>query len=147
MPSLQGPGCALKSSPVRTRCAPLRCGFRFLPFRAVLSGPPTCITAKGTQRSKFIQLKAGNDMTHQTQIQNPAQASSKARFDGQNNMTPKARKIFVTGKTFTFSHDCAEFETMADAGWIFITSVGSENLYFNFKTDSGEILPGYCKCL
>lgn len=89
-------------------------------------------------------------MTHQEQdqMQNiPAQASSKARFNSQTTTTPKARKIFVAGKIFTFSHDCAEFETLSDAGWILITSIGSENLYFNFKTDSGEVLPGYCKCL
>lgn len=39
------------------------------------------------------------------------------------------------------------FETMTDAGWVFITSVGSENLYFNFTDDLGVIHAGYCKCL
>jgi hypothetical protein len=42
-------------------------------------------------------------MTHQTQIQNPAQASSKARFDGQNNpkaeMQQKALENAVSGES------------------------------------------------
>ena len=84
-------------------------------------------------------------MTHTQKIQNiPAQTSSKASL-GEQSM--KGKKILVAGKAFTYSRYCVKFETLSDAGWILITSIGSENLYFLFKSDSGEVLPGYCKCL
>lgn len=58
----------------------------------------------------------------------------------------QARRVSVNGKSFVYTdHVC--FETLSDAGWVLITSIGSENLYFNFKTDTGEELAGYCKCL
>jgi hypothetical protein len=56
------------------------------------------------------------------------------------------RIIYVQGKEHTFS-DHTWFDSVNDAGWVLIAEVGSENLHFFFKTDSGEILPGYCKCL
>lgn len=34
-----------------------------------------------------------------------------------------------------------------EATWIKVTSVGNENLYFEFADDSGTIQNGYCKCL
>ena len=40
-----------------------------------------------------------------------------------------------------------EFESIFNAGWIFITSIGNENLYFIFKDDMGNPHSGYCKCL
>lgn len=58
----------------------------------------------------------------------------------------RARSVGVNGKGFTYT-DRVCFETLSDAGWVFITAIGEENLYFNFKTDSGEELAGYCKCL
>ena len=64
------------------------------------------------------------------------------------------RKILVSGKPHFYGHPlgrelfaATSFDRISDAGWIQVTSVGNENLYFNFKTDSGEVLPGYCKCL
>ena len=64
----------------------------------------------------------------------------------------KARKVRVLGKDYFYGGSAtgtdAYFETMAEAGWVRITSIGNENLYFDFRTDEGEILSGgYCKCL
>lgn len=64
----------------------------------------------------------------------------------------KARSVQVSGKAFVFVREVGgeyvRFETMAEAGWVRITSVGNENLYFDFRTDEGEVLSGgYCKCL
>jgi hypothetical protein len=63
-----------------------------------------------------------------------------------NRVSPVIKKIVVRGKTHYFSTmPC--FESMADVGWVWITSIGEENLYFNFQTDDGQTLAGYCKCL
>ena len=64
--------------------------------------------------------------------------------------TIKAREIFIGGRRNLYAggqFGAVSFELISDAGWIRITSIGSENLYFDFKTDSGEVLPGFCKCL
>lgn len=39
------------------------------------------------------------------------------------------------------------FEEMQEIGWVKITSIGSENLYFVFKDDDGDEQDGFCKCL
>lgn len=63
----------------------------------------------------------------------------------------KPRWVKVSGKNFLHGGEGLKadtyFETMAEAGWVRITSIGNENLYFEFRTDEGEILLGYCKCL
>lgn len=41
---------------------------------------------------------------------------------------------------------CLELAQM-QATWIRVTSIGSENLYFEFRDDAGEVQSGYCKCL
>lgn len=66
------------------------------------------------------------------------------------NAAPKAKEIFIGGKRNIYTggqFGAVSFELISDAGWIQITSIGSENIYFNFTTDSGEVLPGFCKCL
>jgi hypothetical protein len=40
-----------------------------------------------------------------------------------------------------------EFETLSEAGWIHVHACGSENVYFEWKSDDGEVLQGFCKCL
>jgi hypothetical protein len=57
------------------------------------------------------------------------------------------KRISVGGKSFVFDGGVVEFERMSDAGWVLITSVGSENLYFKFHADGGEEYEGFCKCL
>ncbi len=66
----------------------------------------------------------------------------------------KRRVVHVAGKPFIYGSPWGselgadtEFESIAQAGWIRVTSIGSENLYFKYRTDEGEELPGYCKCL
>ncbi len=66
----------------------------------------------------------------------------------------KRRVVHVLGKPFIYGSPSGcefgadtEFESIAHAGWIRITCIGSENLYFIYRTDTGEELPGYCKCL
>ena len=39
------------------------------------------------------------------------------------------------------------FESLADAGWIRITDVGEENVYFDWTDDDGAEHLGFCKCL
>lgn len=57
------------------------------------------------------------------------------------------RKVMVLGKFHLVAKRDVEFQLISDVGWMQITSVGNENLYFNFEADDGEVLPGYCKCL
>jgi hypothetical protein len=57
------------------------------------------------------------------------------------------RKVMVLGKFHLIAKRDVEFQLISDVGRMQITSVGNENLYFNFETDDGEVLPGYCKCL
>ena len=61
----------------------------------------------------------------------------------------KNKPVTKNGKTYNcFSGTpCYHFETMSEAGWVQITSIGSENLYFTFKDDAGISHDGYCKCL
>lgn len=40
-----------------------------------------------------------------------------------------------------------EFDHPYDAGWVRVTSVGSENVYFDWQDDSGVIRKGFSKCL
>jgi hypothetical protein len=59
-------------------------------------------------------------------------------------------KVFTTtknGKTVRTTGDMFQFDTLADAGWIQVTSVGQENVYFNWTCDMGHTHKGYCKCL
>jgi hypothetical protein len=75
-------------------------------------------------------------------------ASAKAQKSAASKT--KTREIFIGGKRNLYTagkFDAVSFELISDAGWIQITSIGSENIYFNFTTDAGEVLPGYCKCL
>ena len=63
----------------------------------------------------------------------------------------KYRTVFVQGEPHILSATRVgtdvEFERMADAGFVLITSIGSENLYFKFRDDDGEEYDGFCKCL
>jgi hypothetical protein len=59
----------------------------------------------------------------------------------------KAQMIRVNGRPLISNTGIFHFETMAHAGWVKITSCGSENLYFIFKDDAGKEQSGYCKCL
>lgn len=47
----------------------------------------------------------------------------------------------------TSSDGVFHFDNIGETGWIVITSIGSENLYFMFKDDLGNPHAGYCKCL
>lgn len=61
---------------------------------------------------------------------------------------PRKNVVFVSGIAIPFRNGTAyQFQTIADAGWIKITDIGDENLYFKFKSDCGQELDGYCKCL
>lgn len=60
---------------------------------------------------------------------------------------PVYRRVMVAGKAYTYDGQDICFDQISDAGWISITSVGAENLYFLCRTDSGEELRGWCKCL
>ena len=58
------------------------------------------------------------------------------------------RRCTHRGQLLTAMKDQAfDFEVMADAGWVQITHVGNENLYFDFTDDAGDIQQGFCKCL
>lgn len=60
----------------------------------------------------------------------------------------KPRRVVVNGKSVLHTvGDSIYFDCIADAGWILITSIGAENLYFSVRTECGEVLPGWCKCL
>jgi hypothetical protein len=59
----------------------------------------------------------------------------------------KRTPIVVRGKTYLYTGDVIEFESMIDAGFVLITSIGSENLYFKFIAADGNLYDGYCKCL
>jgi hypothetical protein len=39
------------------------------------------------------------------------------------------------------------FDVISDAGWIKITNIGQENIYFIFTDDEKIEREGYCKCL
>jgi len=61
---------------------------------------------------------------------------------------PRKDVVFVSGVSIPFRNQTAyHFENIADAGWIKVTDIGDENLYFKFKSDCGQELDGYCKCL
>lgn len=61
---------------------------------------------------------------------------------------PRKNIVFVNGVAITLSNQAPhEIENLADAGWIKVTDIGGENLYFKFKSDCGQELDGYCKCL
>ncbi len=88
------------------------------------------------------------------------QTTSTIGSEARNTMAVKGkgqfapRTVFVNFKPYSYGSRLYSelgaavlFDLIADAGWIRVTGVGNENLYFDFKTDSGEVLPGYCKCL
>lgn len=58
------------------------------------------------------------------------------------------KKIQVNGKTLTARVGADfRFDSLSDAGWISITSIGEENIYFKFTDATGDELSGFCKCL
>ena len=57
------------------------------------------------------------------------------------------RNIEVSKKRYTLNNGVVRFDSITHAGWIRITDIGQENLYFDFTSDAGEALQGYCKCL
>jgi len=64
----------------------------------------------------------------------------------------KFASVTVNGKKYNTSVSinfdaCFEFETISEPGWILVTHIGSENLYFTFKDDQGKDHSGFCKCL
>jgi hypothetical protein len=63
----------------------------------------------------------------------------------------KQKFVLVGSKKITsgpsLRDDVYYFENMAEAGWVKITSIGNENLYFIFKCDAGQEHKGWCKCL
>ena len=94
------------------------------------------------------QLQPLQQQQQQIQIQDPAQKLCNPICEERQIRTNKFGQITVAGKTFSqvgSKNVC--FGCISEAGWISITHVGSENLYFRFKTDDGEELNGYCKCL
>ena len=58
----------------------------------------------------------------------PTEAITRQAIKG-NNMTP-----------------LIHFEQLSDAGWITITELGEENVYFTFELN-GMTMNGFCKCL
>lgn len=63
-------------------------------------------------------------------------------------MTTLSKQVFVNGVLIKLANGNAYlFDYISEAGWIKITDIGTENLYFTFKSDCGKELPGYCKCL
>ena len=90
--------------------------------------------------------------TTSTSIKGLANSGSSKESSNSMSKKSKARKVRVLGKDYFYGGSAtgatAYFETMAEAGWVRIVSIGNENLYFDFRTDEGEILTGgYCKCL
>ena len=57
----------------------------------------------------------------------------------------KKISAFVPGGTLEphFEFEVEELMKM----WVQITSIGSENIYFQFTDDAGVIREGFCKCL
>lgn len=71
-------------------------------------------------------------------------------------MTATRRYIHTTtvnGKTFravtatTGERPLYEFDHPYSAGWVRILSCGQENVYFEFRDDSGLVCAGFAKCL
>jgi len=96
---------------------------------------------KRTLRSKFYESFANYSTTEQLQIiRNATQYF--------NDEHPKRKAVFVSGVAVYLRNELAYFfENLSDAGWIKITDIGDENVYFIFKSDCGQELNGYCKCL
>lgn len=92
-------------------------------------------------RAAFNRVLAGHTPENQRLlIENAAK-----QFYAAN---PRKNVVFVSGVAIPFRNETAYcFENIADAGWIKITDIGDENLYFKFKSDCGKELDGYCKCL
>jgi hypothetical protein len=40
-----------------------------------------------------------------------------------------------------------EYKEFLNLMWIQVTSIGQENIYFNYQDSKGHIYKGYCKCL
>ena len=66
---------------------------------------------------------------------------------GRNGAWDRVRSVMFGGKRHNLSAGHVLFDQISDAGWIRITAIGNENLYFRCRDDSGEELEGYCKCL
>lgn len=96
---------------------------------------------KQTLRTKFYESLSHFSTAEQLQI-----LSNATRFFNDEN--PKRRAVFVSGVAVYLRNEIAYFfEKLSDAGWIRITDIGDENVYFIFKSDCGQELNGYCKCL
>lgn len=58
------------------------------------------------------------------------------------------KSVDVSGRRFSAFADAGFcFDDISKAGWIRISSVGSENIYFEFKSDDGKVHLGYSKVL
>lgn len=92
-------------------------------------------------RTAFNRVLAGHTPEQQRQL---IENATKQFYDAN----PRKNIVFVSGIAIPFRNKTAyHFENLADAGWIKVTDIGDENLYFKFKSDCGQELDGYCKCL
>ena len=92
-------------------------------------------------RTAFNRVLAGYSPEQQRQLIENATK----QFYAAN---PRKNVVFVSGIAIPFRNQSAYyFENIADAGWIKVTDIGDENLYFKFKSDCGQELDGYSKCL
>lgn len=67
-----------------------------------------------------------------------------ARVDvGHHRLTARVTDDVKTTRSEPVFH----FDDIRDAGWILITEVGDENLYFQFRDNEGDVHTGYCKTL
>jgi len=56
--------------------------------------------------------------------------------------------VKVRGYDFVVCEDTVamiDLHDIPDMGWIHITAIGQENVYFDFKDDAGEVHQGYFK--